>query len=55
MVNHVSSIQQIEGWKLYIDGASNSRGSGLGIVLSAPGAKDGTGNPFKVPRFQQCG
>jgi hypothetical protein len=39
MVNHVSSIQQIEGWKLYIDGASNSRGSGLGIVLSAPRGK----------------
>jgi hypothetical protein len=36
MVNHVSPIQQTEGWKLYIDGASNSRGSGLGIVLSAP-------------------
>ena len=26
----------MEGWKLYIDGASNSRGSSLGIVLSAP-------------------
>ena len=25
----------MKGWKLYIDGASNSRGSGLGIVLSA--------------------
>ena len=36
MVNHVSTIQQTEGWKLYIDGASNSRGSGLGIVLSTP-------------------
>uniref|UniRef100_A0A2N9G491 Uncharacterized protein n=1 Tax=Fagus sylvatica TaxID=28930 RepID=A0A2N9G491_FAGSY len=35
-VNHVSSIQHIEGWKLYIDGASNSRGSGLGVVLTAP-------------------
>ncbi len=31
--NHVLSIHQVEGWKLYIDGASNS---GLGIVLSAP-------------------
>uniref|UniRef100_A0A2N9G704 Uncharacterized protein n=1 Tax=Fagus sylvatica TaxID=28930 RepID=A0A2N9G704_FAGSY len=28
-VNHVSSIQQMEGWKLYTDGASNSRGSAL--------------------------
>jgi hypothetical protein len=36
MVNHVSSIQHMEGWKLYIDGASNSRGSSLGIVLFAP-------------------
>ena len=36
MVNYVSSIQHMEGWKFYIDGASNSRGSGLGIVLSAP-------------------
>uniref|UniRef100_A0A2N9FCU7 RNase H type-1 domain-containing protein n=1 Tax=Fagus sylvatica TaxID=28930 RepID=A0A2N9FCU7_FAGSY len=35
-VNHVSSIQQMEGWKLYTDGASNSRGSGLGVVLTAP-------------------
>ena len=35
-VNHVSSIQHMEGWRLYIDGASNSRGSGLGVVLSAP-------------------
>uniref|UniRef100_A0A2N9HAT4 Uncharacterized protein n=1 Tax=Fagus sylvatica TaxID=28930 RepID=A0A2N9HAT4_FAGSY len=35
-VNHVSSIQHMEGWKLYIDGASNSRGSGLGVVLTAP-------------------
>ena len=26
----------MKGWKLYIDGASNSRGSGLGIVLFAP-------------------
>jgi hypothetical protein len=36
MVNHVSSMQQTEGWKLYIDGASNPCGSGLGIVLFAP-------------------
>jgi hypothetical protein len=35
-MNHVSSIQHMEGWRLYIDGASNSRGSGLGVVLSAP-------------------
>jgi ribonuclease HI len=35
-VNHVSSIQHMEGWRLYIDGASNSRGSGLGVVLLAP-------------------
>uniref|UniRef100_A0A2N9FBB1 Uncharacterized protein n=1 Tax=Fagus sylvatica TaxID=28930 RepID=A0A2N9FBB1_FAGSY len=35
-VNHVSSVQRMEGWKLYIDGASNSRGSGLGVVLTAP-------------------
>ena len=35
-VNHVSSIQHMEGWRLYIDGASNSRGSGLGVVLTAP-------------------
>jgi ribonuclease HI len=35
-VNHVSLIQHMEGWKLYIDGASNSRGSGLGVVLTAP-------------------
>jgi ribonuclease HI len=35
-VNHVSSVQHMEGWKLYIDGASNSRGSGLGVVLTAP-------------------
>uniref|UniRef100_A0A2N9GHZ5 RNA-directed DNA polymerase n=1 Tax=Fagus sylvatica TaxID=28930 RepID=A0A2N9GHZ5_FAGSY len=35
-VNHVSSIQHMKGWKLYIDGASNSRGSGLGVVLTAP-------------------
>ena len=34
MVNHLSPIQQTEGWKLYIDEASNSRGSGLDIVLS---------------------
>ena len=26
----------MEGWRLYIDGASNSRGSGLGVVLTAP-------------------
>ena len=36
MANHISSIQQTEGWKLYIDEASNSRGSGLDVVLSAP-------------------
>ena len=36
MVNHVSSIQHMKGWKFYIDGASNSRGLGLGIVLSTP-------------------
>uniref|UniRef100_A0A2N9HMM7 Uncharacterized protein n=1 Tax=Fagus sylvatica TaxID=28930 RepID=A0A2N9HMM7_FAGSY len=35
-VNHVSSLRQLEGWELYIDGASNSRGSGLGVVLTAP-------------------
>ena len=35
-VNHVSSTQHMEGWRLYIDGASNSRGSGLGVVLTAP-------------------
>uniref|UniRef100_A0A2N9HSY3 RNase H type-1 domain-containing protein n=1 Tax=Fagus sylvatica TaxID=28930 RepID=A0A2N9HSY3_FAGSY len=35
-VNHISSVQRMEGWKLYIDGASNSRGSGLGVVLTAP-------------------
>jgi ribonuclease HI len=35
-VNHVSSIQHMEGWSLYVDGASNSRGSGLGVVLTAP-------------------
>ena len=35
-VNHVSAIQHMEGWKLYINRASNSQGSGLGIVLSAP-------------------
>ena len=35
-VNHVSSIQHMEGWMLYIDGASNFRGSGLGVVLTAP-------------------
>ena len=36
MVNHLSPIQQTEGWKLHINRASNSRGSGLGIVLFAP-------------------
>ena len=36
MVNHISPIQQTEGWRLNIDGASNSRGSGLGVVLTGP-------------------
>ena len=35
-VNHVSSTQHMERWRLYIDGASNSRDSGLGVVLIAP-------------------
>ena len=34
--NQVLLIQQTKKWKLYIDGASNSRGLGLGIILSAP-------------------
>jgi hypothetical protein len=55
-VNHVSSIQHMEGWSLYIDGASNSRGSGLGVVLTAPPrSNDGIGNPLRLLRFQQCG
>ena len=33
--SHVLPIQQTKKWKLYIDRASNSRGSGLGIVLFA--------------------
>uniref|UniRef100_A0A2N9IVS7 Integrase catalytic domain-containing protein n=1 Tax=Fagus sylvatica TaxID=28930 RepID=A0A2N9IVS7_FAGSY len=41
MVNHVSSMQQTEGWKLYIDGASNSCGSGLRHSAFCPlGAND---------------
>ena len=34
--NQVLLIQQTKKWKLYIDGASNSRGLGLGIILFAP-------------------
>ena len=36
IANHVSSVRQLDGWKLYIDRASKSRGLGLGIVLSTP-------------------
>jgi hypothetical protein len=36
VMNQVLPIQQTEKWKLYIDGASNSRRSGLGIVLTTP-------------------
>ena len=28
-----------KGWALYVDGAENSRGSGLGIVLISPGGE----------------
>ena len=34
--NRVLLIQQTKKWKLYIDGASNSRGLGLGVILFAP-------------------
>jgi hypothetical protein len=33
--NQVLPIQQTKKWKLYIDRASNSRGSGLGIIFTA--------------------
>ena len=29
-------VQEKSGWTLYVDGAANSRGSGLGIVLISP-------------------
>ncbi len=36
---HIRGVEQtleVKGWALYVDGAANSRGSGLGIVLISP-------------------
>ena len=32
----VASIQGLPPWELYIDGAANQRGSGMGLVLVSP-------------------
>ena len=32
----VASIQGLPPWKLYVDGAANQRGSGVGLVLVSP-------------------
>jgi hypothetical protein len=55
MVNHVSSIQHMEGWKLYIDGASNSWFRPGHSAFCPSKANDGADNPVRIPRFQQCG
>ena len=32
----VASIQGLPPWELYVDGAANQRGSGVGLVLVSP-------------------
>ena len=32
----VASIQGLQPWKLYVDGAANQQGSGVGLVLVSP-------------------
>ena len=32
----VASIQGLQPWELYVDGAANQRGSGVGLVLVSP-------------------
>ena len=32
----VASIQGLQSWELYVDGAANQRGSGVGLVLVSP-------------------
>ena len=32
----VASIQGLPHWELYVDGAANQRGSGVGLVLVSP-------------------
>ena len=32
----VASVQCLPPWKLYVDGAANQRGSGVGLVLVSP-------------------
>ena len=32
----VASIQGLSPWELYVDGAANQRGSGVGLVLLSP-------------------
>ena len=32
----VASIQGLPPWELYVDGATNQRGSGVGLVLVSP-------------------
>ena len=32
----VASIQSLPPWELYVDGAANQRGSGVGLVLVSP-------------------
>ena len=32
----VASIQALRYWELYVDGAANQRGSGVGLVLVSP-------------------
>ena len=32
----VASIQGLQPWELYVDGAVNQRGSGMGLVLVSP-------------------
>ncbi len=35
-IRGTDQTQEVTGWALYVDGAANSRGSGLGIVLISP-------------------
>ena len=35
----VAFIQGLQPWELYIDGAANQRGSGVGLVLVSPDRK----------------
>ena len=32
----VGSVQDLQPWELYVDGAANQRGSGVGLVMVSP-------------------